>query len=105
MRELGRTFKKGYNLIMKKHEFTICEKIILRETLETKTFFQKSKKFIIQTISGWFPSLRKDLSPEGVYKLQIVDRKNNFYKKYVTDQRTGRVIKDIEEKLTLHHNK
>ncbi len=63
----------------------------------------KSKSsFFVDLILGWFPSIRKDLSPEGVYLEQRVDRRDNCYTKKVVDAKTGRVIKSLKEKLTSH---
>lgn len=63
------------------------------------------KRFIYESINGWFPSNRKDLSPNGVTKIRIVDREKDYYKEEVIDEKTGRVIRFIEEKLSDHNKK
>jgi hypothetical protein len=78
------------------------ESITLRDNIKIDAFAEFTKKFFIQIISGWFPSIRMDLSPQGVQKLRVIDRKNNFYKEKVIDYKTERVIRDIEEKLSDH---
>ncbi len=80
----------------------LFDQVIVRESLEIKSFGQSTQKFFMHIMSGWFPSIRKDLSPEGVNKERVIDRKNNKYKEKVVDAKTGRVIRDVEEKLTDH---
>jgi hypothetical protein len=78
------------------------ETITVRDSMESKSFVGSAKDFITHVISGWFPSHRKDLSPEGVNKLRNIDRKNNRYQEKITDYKTYRVIRDVDEKLTDH---
>lgn len=80
----------------------LSETITVRDSIVLKSFTGSAKKRISHIISGWFPSFRRDLSPEGVNKLRIVDRKNNHYQEKITDYKTGRVIRDVDEKLTDH---
>lgn len=80
----------------------LFDTITVRDSMELKSFVGSTKKFIAHIISGWFPSHRKDLSPEGVNKLRTIDRKNNRYQEKVVDYKTGRVIRDVDEKLTEH---
>lgn len=83
---------------------SFSERIELKETFEVKAYKANNKRWFIHHVSGWFESIRKDLSPKGVFKLQVVDRKNNRYRKFVVDALVKvRVIKDIEEKLSDHH--
>jgi hypothetical protein len=83
-------------------EINISETINVRDNVELKTFWGSVGKFIAHMISGWFPSNRTDLSPDGVQKERIVDRANNRYKEKVVDVKTERIIRDIDEKLTEH---
>lgn len=83
-------------------KITLSDSIKVRDSLELKSFASSTKKFFSHVISGWFLSIRKDLSPEGVNKLQVVDRKNNRYLKKVVDVKTGRVIRNVDKKLTDH---
>ena len=80
----------------------LFETITVRDSTELKSFTGSDKKFISHIISGWFPSHRKDLSPEGVNKLRSIDRKNNSYQEKITDYETNRTIRDVDEKLTDH---
>jgi hypothetical protein len=34
-----------------------------------------------------------------------VDREKDFYKEEVVDEKTGRIIRSVEEKLSVHRNK
>lgn len=81
---------------------SVSEEIKIQDNIKLRSFISGTKKFIIESITGWFPSNRKDLSPDGVNKEQVVDRRNNKYKKKIVDVKTGRIIKDIEENLTDH---
>lgn len=83
-------------------EINLSDTIKVRDSLELKTFIGNAKRFVGHMISGWFPSKREDLSPEGVNKERLVDRAGNRYKEFITDVKTGRVIRDVDEKLTDH---
>lgn len=86
----------------KNFKIELSDTIKVRDNLGLKTYVGNTKKFLAHIISGWFPSNRTDLSPEGVNKIRVIDRQNNFYKEKVVDAKTNRVIRDIEEKLTDH---
>ncbi|HUD05165.1 MAG TPA: hypothetical protein VMR59_04215 [Patescibacteria group bacterium] len=91
------------NKIKVRHLYiNLFDEITVRDSLGFKTFVGNSKKFIAHIISGWFPSLREDLSPEGVNKERVIDRQNNKYRERVVDVKTGRIIRDVEENLTDH---
>ena len=81
---------------------SLSDTIELKETFEFKAFGNSTKKFSIHFISGWFSSIRKDLSPKGVNKHRVIDRKNDIYLEKITDIQTGRIIRDVKEKLTEH---
>lgn len=89
--------KKGRDL-----KIELSDSISVRDSLELKSFTSGIKRFVAHIISGWFPSLRKDLSPNGVQKVRVIDRKNNRYQEKVVDIKTGRVIRDVDEKLSDH---
>lgn len=88
---------KGRNLYI-----NLFDEITVKDNLGLKTFVGNSKKFVAHIISGWFSSLREDLSPEGVNKERVIDRQNNKYTEKVVDVKTGRIIRDVEENLTDH---
>lgn len=83
-------------------KITLLETIKLKDSVELKSFVGSTKKFIAHIISGWFPSKRVDLSPNGIYKERIIDRRYNLYKEKVVDIGTDRIIRNIKEKLTDH---
>ncbi|MEI6533369.1 MAG: hypothetical protein WCO06_06020 [Candidatus Roizmanbacteria bacterium] len=87
---------------MNKYTIDCSDKIIVRDSLELKTFSKFVKKFVMHVILGWFPSKRIDLSPEGVQKTRIIDRKNNKYNEKVADFQTGRIIRNVSEDLSDH---
>lgn len=82
---------------------TIRETLALRDSLKLRKNKTGIKKFIYESISGWFPSIRDDLSPDGVTKTRVIDREKDYYKEEVIDIKTGRVIRFIEEKLSEHY--
>lgn len=83
-------------------KISVEDTVSVRDSFETKTFTGSVKKFIAHIIGGWHPSIRSDLSPDGVYKERIVDRANDRYKERVVDARSGRIIRDVDGKLTDH---
>jgi hypothetical protein len=83
----------------------VSDTVIVRESLGLKLFLSRARRFISHSIFGWFPSFRKDLSPDGVKKIRIIDRKNKRYKEKIVDIKTGRIIRNVDEKLSEHkHN-
>ncbi len=82
---------------------TLHDTFIMRDSLRLRKSKTGVAKFIYESISGWFPSIRKDLSPNGVTKVRVVDRENDYYKEEVIDVKTGRIIRSIEEKLSEHY--
>lgn len=82
---------------------TIRETLTIRDSLKLRKNKTGIKKFIYESISGWFPSIREDLSPDGVTKTRVIDREKDYYKEEVIDLKTGRVIRFIEEKLSEHY--
>lgn len=77
--------------------------LIVRDSLRLRKSKTGFVRFIYESISGWFPSIRKDLSPDGVTKVRVIDRENDYYKEEVIDVKTGRIIRSIEEKLSEHY--
>jgi hypothetical protein len=82
--------------------FTIRDSLNIMDSIKMRKSLSGTTKFILETISGWFPSKRKDLSPKGVIKLRIIDREKDYYKEEVRDCKTGRLIRYVEEKLSDH---
>lgn len=82
---------------------TIQDTLTVRDSLKLRKNKSGVSRFIYESISGWFPSHRKDLSPEGVTKIRVIDREKDYYKEEVIDKKTGRVIRYVEEKLSEHY--
>lgn len=82
---------------------TIQDTLTIRDSIKLRKSKSGISKFIYESISGWFPSHRKDLSPEGVTKVRVIDREKDYYKEEVIDKKTGRVIRYVEEKLSEHY--
>lgn len=84
---------------------TIHETLSIKDSIKIRKNRIGVRRFIFESINGWFPSKRKDLSPRGVVKIRIVDRENNYYKEEIVDESTGRIIRFVEEKLSEHNKK
>jgi hypothetical protein len=61
-----------------------------------------NKKVRKEMISG--DEKRKD-NDTWVNKERVIDRDEDFYKEKVTDLKTGKVLRDIEEPLSKHINR
>lgn len=83
-------------------EINMHETIKVRDTFFLESWAKDAKRALSEVMSGWFPSKRTDLSPDGVQKERIINRRDNRYKEKVVDERMGRVIHDVEGKLTDH---
>ena len=93
---------KSKTIIPRALKIELSDTIKVRDNIELKSYVGSVKKFISHIISGWFPSNRTDLSPEGVSKLRNIDRRNNRYQEKIVDCKTDRIIRDVDEKLTDH---
>lgn len=82
---------------------SLQDTLTVRDSLKLRKSKSGIKRFIYESISGWFPSIRKDLSPDGVTKIRVIDREKDYYKEEIIDIKTGRVIRFIEEKLSEHY--
>lgn len=83
-------------------KINVSDTITVRDNLGLKRFADSSMKFLSHSIVGRFSSNRPNLSTDGVHKERIVDREKDYYEEKVVDAKTGRVIHDVEEKLTEH---
>jgi len=81
---------------------TFNEKILLRDSIGLRQKKEGFKKFAKELIQGWFPNTITKDHKYGVHKIRVVDKLSNFYKEYVKDLRTGKIIRNVEEKLTDH---
>jgi len=64
------------------------------------------KKWLQERIGGWFSSRIKERHPEGVEKERSINRENpadpQSYQEKVTDVKTDKVFRDIQEPLIQH---
>ena len=85
---------------------TISETLILRSSLISRKYPQGIKKWLLEIISGWFPSGDKIKHPNGVKKIRVINRENpkkpDSYKEKIIDSKTGKIVRDIEEPLEKH---
>jgi hypothetical protein len=82
----------------------VTEEIGIFESLEMKKFTDGIRGFVVHLKQGWFPSNDKRKHSKGVDLVQVVDRENDFYKKYVVDKTSGEIVKDLEQPLKDHQS-
>ena|SRR3989344_402113 len=80
----------------------VFEEIKVRDSFGLKKFTQGIKDFVIHLKQGWFHSGDIKKHPDGVQLTQLVDRESNLYKKKVIDEKSGQIVKDLEEPLDKH---
>ncbi len=87
-------------------KLTISGTIEFRSSLIARKFPQGFKKWVLEIISGWFPSVDTTKHPKGVKKTRLINRENpkntDSYQEKITDFKTGKIIRDIEEPLEKH---
>jgi len=81
---------------------SFSDEVGLRDNLRLKEFTQGLKSFVVHLKQGWFQSDNTNKHPDGVQLTQLIDRRNNLYKKNVVDEKTGSVVKNLEETLDKH---
>ncbi len=88
---------------------SISETLELRSSLVTRKYHKGFRKWVLEIMSGWFPSGDKNIHPKGVKKIRVIDRENpenrESYQEKITDVKTGKIIRDIEEPLKKHKHK
>lgn len=82
---------------------SVLKEIKIRESFGLKKFTQEIKDFVVHLKQGWFHSDDTQRHQDGVQLMQLVDRENNVYKKKVVDEKTCKVVKDLEESFDQHH--
>ena len=86
-------------------------KVEITETMNSKDNLQGRqkckgfKKFMIEILQGWFPSRDKAKFPKGVQQTRVINKKNDRYQKKIINEATGKVVVDIDEKLSEHKSK
>lgn len=60
------------------------------------------KKFLKRVYAGFQASINTIKHPEGVNISRVVDKENNHYEEVIIDNKTGKVLRDIDEPLDQH---
>jgi len=82
----------------------ISETMILRDSIRLRKYITGVKKFIVEIVSGCFPTkgkLAKKL-PEGVHKSRVIDREKDEYHEVVQKYGTEKIIHECHEPLSQH---
>lgn len=80
----------------------IKEEIRIRERLRARQKRKGFKKFMVESLQGWFPSKDKTKFPEGIQQTRLIDKKNDRYQKKIINEATGEVVVNKDEKLSEH---
>ena len=78
------------------------DSLSIRDSIGLRQKREGFKKFAKELIQGWFPNIVTKDNKYGVQKIRIIDKLTNFYKEHIRDLKTGKVTRNIEEKLTDH---
>ena len=84
---------------------TITNSISLRDNIRVRQKRIGFKKFAKEILQGWFTSKDKAKFSKGVYKTRIADKINDEYSEKVINAQSGKVERNVTEKLSEHHNK
>lgn len=84
------------------HKKELEESLKLKASIEAKQKRPGFKKFVKEVLAGWFPSRDAIKFPEGVQKERVIDRGSNKYAEKIVDEATGKVVRDVKERLTDH---
>lgn len=80
------------------------ETITPTDNIRVRQGRENFKKFMIEILQGNFTSINTHLS-KGVFKRRLIDKQSNKYEEYVSDNKTGNILRNVKEKLTEHrHN-
>jgi len=85
--------------------FSVSDGFIIRDSIGTRKFPKNSKKWVVETFTGFSPSGDKIKHPKGVKKARIIDKENNIYHEKIIDIETGNITRDIKEPLSEHEHK
>lgn len=84
---------------------SISDGFIIRDSIGTRKFPKNSKKWIVETFTGFASSGDKIMHPKGVKKTRIIDKENDIYHEKIIDLETGKITHDIKEPLGEHRHK
>ena len=60
------------------------------------------KRFLKKVTAGFKSSVDIIKHPDGITISRIIDRENNKYEETITDNETGKVVRDVSEPLDKH---
>lgn len=71
---------------------SVSETIKVRDSLRVRKMVSGTKKFLVEFLGGWFPTIGDPKLSDGVDKSRVIDREKDEYhevvKKYGTDELT-----------------
>lgn len=82
-------------------QISISETVRLLPNLRMRTMKARSKKFLTEFLSGWFPSVTPKL-PDGVHRSRIVNREKDEYHEVVKKYGSEEIIHECHEPLSRH---
>ncbi|MBZ9577686.1 hypothetical protein KJA13_01470 [Patescibacteria group bacterium] len=83
---------------------TVSDKVSIKDNVRIKIKRKGFKKFVIETISGWFSSVNPRLN-KGVNITRTIDKEKKWYDHVVKDANTGEIIHEEHEPLDEHKSK
>ena len=83
---------------------SIFETIAVRDSIKLRKFKQGIRKFLVEIISGWFPTKGKlaQKLPGGVNISRVIDREKDEYHEVVKKYETDKVVHECHEPLSQH---
>ena len=60
------------------------------------------KRFLRKVTAGFKSSIDTIKHPDGITISRVIDRENNKYEETITDNETGKIVRDISEPLDNH---
>lgn len=60
------------------------------------------KRFLRKVTAGFKSSVDTIKHPDGITISRVIDRENNKYEETITDNETGKIVRDVSEPLDKH---
>lgn len=76
----------------------------IRASLRARQKRAGFKKFLVEVISRWKPSINSGLK-DGVHEDRVIDKDKRRYRQTIKDAKTGEVIHEEDEPLENHRGK
>ena len=73
----------------------------IKDTIHLRQKREGFKKFIVELLQGYFPSVNDKLR-EGVFKRRLIDKQHNKYEELVINNKNGIIIRNVSEPLNEH---